>query len=393
MVGITDAPVLRLKAYKDGGTPARQEFVDGLAHSFREYGFGKVTDILLDKGLVRQVFRDIRTFHESLSETQRRPYDIGGRGQRGYSGQLRETNQSGSLPNLQTHAMWGPDGKIDERGMQYPPNINPSEIPGARERVMQLYGQLQEQEELLYTAVAESLGIDPRYFAADYQNGEGPAGFVRTLHYPKVTSELLERLEIPPGATAYRSNAHADINRLTQLLLEGLVGDVDPSEPNGLELLMPDGETWAPALSDEPVMWVNVADTLSAEVDGIYPSTMHRVSVLHPEISRVAIAGFSGGPLKRFLGRATTHPEHPGAAYGEKFTYVYGQDVWDALNPGEQRDIGVKGIKILNRDLLRARLRDIGLYAAVPEEELAELLSFVGKRPQSEPRQPWEIPA
>ncbi|KAI0016055.1 2OG-Fe(II) oxygenase superfamily protein [Xylariomycetidae sp. FL0641] len=116
------------------------------------------------------------------------------------------------------------------------------------------------------------LGVEPPDFFAQAHSPEKPSGSIlRFLYYP------------PPSATDaqdddVRAGAHSDYGSVT--LLFRLKGQA------GLEILTPDTNSWAPVPvcpqgtedDDAPPILVNIGDLLSYWTNGLFRSTVHRVT-------------------------------------------------------------------------------------------------------------------
>ncbi|KAJ9634988.1 hypothetical protein H2204_005943 [Knufia peltigerae] len=102
----------------------------------------------------------------------------------------------------------------------------------------------------------------------------------RFLHYPMLPRDSDYNPEVD-----IRAGAHSDYGSMTLLFTR-------PGQP-GLEILSPDGETWAsvPVFPEDyhsrtfPPIVVNIGDILSYWTNGLLKSTVHRVIVPPPPLS------------------------------------------------------------------------------------------------------------
>lgn len=338
-VRFADVPILSLQAYKEGTPSDKTEFLSGLQKSWDSryggQGFGKFIDTGLDVSFTADMLRESRFFFENLNTSQKERYNLHCRGQRGYTGFGVEGAKDRAIGDLKEILMWGRDGIPGE-----PTNIHPFEVPGLRGVSMYAYERIEEDNRILYKAVAEILDVDPRYFDWDWQNGRKPNSGLRSLYYPAVEQDLIERLQRESGTNdmPVRAAEHADINRATWLYLG------ESSE--GLQIKQGDG-SWDDVCVSKEFAIVNVGDLLCTETDGILPSAIHRVLVTQSAMPRYSFPCFTHPAKEKYLRRIVTHPQNPGKVYRNAMIEVYGKEVFDLLHPEIQENLGLGRLRIV----------------------------------------------
>lgn len=233
------------------------EIAEELGHSFSDTGFGVVRDHGIPADLIARAWAMCRTFF-ALPEEVKRQYRLPGMGgARGYTPFGTEQAKDAAVIDLKEFWHVGrtlPPGDPLEQFM--PPNVWPTEVPGFRETMEEIYAAFEASGERILQAIALSLGEAPDFFAASVDKGNS---VMRLLHYPPLA----------PGAPegAIRAAAHEDINTITLLL---------GAEESGLQLKTAEGE-WIWVAPPEGAMVVNIGDMLQRLTNGHLKSTSHRV--------------------------------------------------------------------------------------------------------------------
>ncbi len=391
IISFQDAPVLSLRAYKEGTATDKAEFLYGLQKSWDSryggQGFGKFIDTSLDTDFTRELVRESRIFFEGLSPEQKETYNLHCRGQRGYTGMGIEGAKDQFIGDLKEILMWGRDGVPGE-----PRNINPPEIPRLIQVSMFAYERIEEDNKVLYKALAEMLDVDHRYFEWDWQEGRKPNSSLRSLYYPPVERELIERLQRESGSNdmPLRAAEHEDINRTTWLYLG------DSSE--GLQLKQRDGN-WEDVKVGKEITIVNVGDILSTETDGILPSATHRVVVRNPEQARYSFPCFTHPAKGKYLRKILTHQNNPGQVYRNAFAEVYrpkdcpvgNKSILYILHPEVLQYLGQDTLRIKYDHFLERRLADTGVFNDDHDLKARILSEFANRIPALTELEEWEM--
>jgi len=247
-----------------------QEFAEELGTSFVDYGFAILRDHGIPQELIDRAEALAKQFF-ALPEATKRAYLIaGGGGARGYTAFGVETAKGGTAHDLKEFWHVGrelaPGHKFrDVMG----DNVWPSEIPGFKATLLELYDAFDDAGIKVLRAIARFLEVDEDYFTDTVRDGNS---VMRMLHYPPVDR---------PSGNHIRAGAHEDINTITLLL---------GAEEAGLELKTRDGR-WLPVSPKPGELVVNIGDMLQRLTNGRLRSTSHRV--VNPAPDRASKARYS----------------------------------------------------------------------------------------------------
>jgi isopenicillin N synthase-like dioxygenase len=244
-------PVLDLRRFE----PDRANLVAEVGAAYREYGFCGFRNHGIPEGIVEAAYEAFRRFFALRTQTKLRYRSQAG-GQRGYTPFGVERAKDRSVPDLKEFWHIG-------REMQGPnpwpeilaPNLWPGEVPNFRENSLALWAELDALGNRILQLIAESLGLEPAWFARHVDRGNS---ILRAIHYPPITGR-----ETP----AVRAARHEDINLITLLL---------GSNEQGLEILARSGD-WIPVTSIPGTIVVNIGDMMKRLTNNVLPSTPHRV--------------------------------------------------------------------------------------------------------------------
>lgn len=256
--------VLRLSDFLSKDTSRRQEFVQDLGDSLREFGFFAIGEHGVDQSLIEANYDCMRRFFD-LDENVKKTYEIPGyMGQRGFTSFGKEHAKDSAQPDLKE--FWHVGREVSETHdlyQVYRRNIWIDEIPEYKDLALELMNQLDQLATHLLCALAIYLGEEEKYF--DHLVVDGNS-ILRTIHYP----------EIPENAhpAAIRAAAHEDINLIT-ILCE--------STAPGLELLRRDG-SWMKVHGQSGYLIVDSGDMLARITNEVIPATTHRV--VNPDQNR-----------------------------------------------------------------------------------------------------------
>ncbi|CAG9466333.1 unnamed protein product [Pedinophyceae sp. YPF-701] len=162
----------------------------------------------------------------------------------------------------------------------FAPNAWPdAEVPKLSKSMMRLYRQLDDIASRLLLLFAEALDADREAFARALA---GHHSNMQVANYPSLLSE--------PGPDDIRKKAHTDSGTMTLLLSDGWMrrGHRRQGAPRkgpglgGLELYV--GGEWVPVRVEEGAILVNIGSLLTVWTNGLWKSTLHRVT--NPDVSR-----------------------------------------------------------------------------------------------------------
>jgi isopenicillin N synthase-like dioxygenase len=252
-------PLLDLGSYIDGTPDQRKKFSDDLGRAFNDSGFVTITNHGLSQELIYQLYQNVQAAF-SMSPDQKKVYEKPElAGQRGYTGQGKETAKGATTADLKEFWQIGQEVlDNDPIKANYPDNVYLEEYPEFNMVTREVYQRLESNGKHLLRAIATYLELDIDYFDAHVHNGNS---ILRAIHYFPI-----EHPESLP-ADAVRAGAHEDINLIT--LLIGASAD-------GLEVLTRNNE-WLPIKAHHTDIVVNVGDMLQRLTNNKLKSTTHRV--------------------------------------------------------------------------------------------------------------------
>lgn len=265
-------PELSMKAFTKGDETDREEFRAALFEGFKYFGFIILKDHGVDRDLLARAY-DLSAQLFALSEEEKRRYNAGPDGQRGYTPFGREHAKDSQYPDLKEFWHVGrefPPG--DPLASVYPPNVWPQRPEGFRETFITLYDALEEAGMAMLEALAPSLDVPGDFFRKMATNGNS---ILRLLHYPPIPDEA--------DPHSIRAAAHEDINLITILVA---------ANGAGLELLDHNGE-WLAVETDPDNLIVDAGDMLARVCNDVIPATTHRVvNPAGPNVSRYSMPFF-----------------------------------------------------------------------------------------------------
>lgn len=246
-----------LREFLEGSSSERQSFSRQLGKSLKNTGFVKVSGHSITQSRLENAYRDIKTFF-ALPKSIKRQYIVqGSGGARGYTSFGQEHAKDNPIPDLKEFWHVGqenpPEG-FDSR--IYFQNLWPQETPRFRESLLDLYRDLELCSQQLLESLELYFGLSHRHLANMVVNGNS---ILRLIHYPALKDQFI------PGGV--RASAHEDINLITLL---------PAATESGLELQDREGR-WHAVDGLEGEIVVDAGDMLSRHVNGIIPSTTHRV--------------------------------------------------------------------------------------------------------------------
>lgn len=257
-------PVLSLRDLTQGTPAQRAAFVQGMGDALVDIGFFALTDHGVPDQLIADSYARAKEFFALPLQTRLQYEKAELRGQRGYTSFGREHAKDSDAPDLKEFWHVG----RDRAGLTHPgavpyDNLWPSELPGFRTAMSQLFASLDACAWQLLGACAEYMGESPDFLTGLADSGDT---VLRVIHYPPVPADR--------HPASVRAAAHEDINLIT-LLCEATAG--------GLELLQRDG-SWRPVHALQGQIVVDAGDMLQHLSNGWFKATTHRV--VNPDDSR-----------------------------------------------------------------------------------------------------------
>ncbi|NOK39170.1 isopenicillin N synthase family oxygenase [Corallococcus exercitus] len=250
-------PTVNLSHYRSGTPEERARFVQVFGDALKEFGFVTVEGHGVDDALIRRTYTDVERFFQ-LPESTKTRYAVPERpGQRGFMAFGQEHAKNRKVGDMKEFWHVGRELPVGHPYRDdYGPNVWPEEVPTFRTNTLTLYRELDDAATVMLQALADYLGIARNTFSDMTVDGNS---VLRLIHYPPLKDRFI------PGGV--RAAEHEDINFIT-LLCEGTSG--------GLELLTRDGE-WIPVDTLRGQIVVDSGDMLSRVMNGVIPSTTHRV--------------------------------------------------------------------------------------------------------------------
>ncbi len=316
MAGI---PVVNLHDFTHGTPAERERFIKTYGDGLREFGFVTVDRHEIPLDLTHRVFEQSARFF-ALPEAAKRQYIIPeAGGARGYTAYGKERAVGAVAHDLKEFWHVGQEDVSEALAKLYPRNVWPSELPGYRATVLEIYRSLERCALHLLKATALYLKLEENHFSSMAEQGNS---VLRIIHYPPIPENA--------PVNAVRAAAHEDINLIT-LLCEASSG--------GLELKSRDG-SWLPISSLDGQIVCDAGDMLQLATNGVIPATTHRV--VNPP---------TGNNKPRYSMPFFVHPRP------------------EVMLEPAKTTLGAEGPKykaITAHDFLTERLRQIGLYDADP---------------------------
>ncbi len=253
---MSDLPVIDLAALRAGGA-ARAAEIGALARACRETGFFYAAGHGLDAVIAKMDAAARRFFALPEEEKAEIAMAKGGRAWRGFfpvGGEL-----TSGRPDRKEGVYFGvelpPDDPRVVAGLAlHGANLFPAQTPQLRPAVLAFIEGASSVAAELMGAVAESLGLEPDYFARGLTRD--PTVLFRIFHYPPA----------PAGDDGWGVGEHTDYGLLTLLAQD---------DNGGLQVKSRSGWIEAPPIPGTLVC--NIGDMLDRLTGGFYRSTPHRV--------------------------------------------------------------------------------------------------------------------
>ena len=261
-------PELSLNRFTHGDAAAREQFCADVAAALQDYGFIVLTDHGIESRLLDAAYSQCAQLFALEPATKAR-YRAGLRGYTPFGTEHAKNSQHADLKEF-----WqiGREPPVSSRDVSLGPNIWPSELPGFRTVISQLFSSLDAIAGLVLRALAPALSLPSDHFEAMTRSGNS---ILRLIHYPPVP--------VDADPAALRSAAHEDINFLTVLVA---------ARGAGLQLLDRDG-SWLAVDTEPRNLIVDSGDMLARLTNDVIPATTHRVvNPAGPNVSRYSMPFF-----------------------------------------------------------------------------------------------------
>lgn len=257
-------PVVDLNHFLKGTPSEKEKFVQEMGDALKDYGFFALQNHGVDHELIEEAYDLSASFFDQPEAVKKKYEDVALKGQRGFTSFGREHAKGAKAADLKEFWHVGRELPYGHAlNAQYPPNFWPTEVPGFKPALLELYRQLDLCSARLLEACSLYIGERPNFLPDMATNGNT---ILRVINYPEVSEDR--------DPASIRAGAHEDINFIT-LLCEATAG--------GLELLRRDG-TWLPIHALKGQIIVDTGDMLQNLTNGLLKSTTHRV--VNPDNSR-----------------------------------------------------------------------------------------------------------
>jgi isopenicillin N synthase-like dioxygenase len=246
-----------LREFLEGSPSERQSFSRQIGESLKNTGFVKVSGHSITPQRLNHAYQDIKAFF-ALPEVTKNQYIVqGSGGARGYTSFGQEHAKDNPIPDLKEFWHVGQENPPDGFDPSiYFKNLWPHETPRFKESLWSLYRDLEVCSQQLLESLELYFDLTHRHLADMVVQGNS---ILRLIHYPALKDRFI------PGGV--RASAHEDINLITLL---------PAATESGLELQDREGH-WHAVDGLEGEIVVDAGDMLSRHVNGIIPSTTHRV--------------------------------------------------------------------------------------------------------------------
>jgi isopenicillin N synthase-like dioxygenase len=268
-------PELSLAHYINGADFQKMNFVEGLFHGIKDYGFIILKDHNIPTSTFERAYQLLEILF-SLPEEQKLKYyhkDLGGRV--GYTPFGKEHAKDSPVMDLKEfwHISQSVPAGHKYSGF-YPENIWPSEAnlgPLFQQTMLEIYRGLEWAGEIMLEALTGPLQLPQDYFYKMVKDGNS---VLRLLHYPPISPDADPR--------CLRAAPHEDINLITIL---------PAATAGGLQLKDRDGK-WLDVNPEPHTLIVDAGDMLSRITNDVIPSTTHQVVNVESLRSRYSMPFF-----------------------------------------------------------------------------------------------------
>jgi isopenicillin N synthase-like dioxygenase len=244
--------------FSRGASRERDAVANSISAACRDTGFFYASGHGIPAELIHQLYSASQRFF-ALPEPVKMKIAMakGGSAWRGYF-PVRGELTSGK-PDLKEGVYFGEelgrgDARVEAGVPLHGANLFPEDVPELKSAVLEFVAGAARAGHALMEGIAESLGLEPDYFASHYT--AHPTLLFRVFHYPASTTT----------ADEWGVGEHTDYGLLTLLAQDEL---------GGLQVKSRDGWIEAPPIPGTLVC--NIGDMLDRLTRGLYRSTPHRV--------------------------------------------------------------------------------------------------------------------
>jgi isopenicillin N synthase-like dioxygenase len=242
----------------DSAGPATAEVAEQLQLACRDRGFFYVTGHGVPEGLLDELAEASAEFFAlPMADKLEIAMERGGRAWRGFFPVGAELTSG--RPDLKEGLYFGAELPGDDprvlAGLPlHGANLFPPQVPRLGPLVLAYLDALTNLGQAVLAGLAQSLGLDSRYFATSYT--ADPTILFRIFHYPPS----------PPQDEGWGVGEHTDYGLITLLAQD---------DSGGLQIAAPEGWIEAPPIPGTLVC--NIGDMIDRLTGGWYRSTPHRV--------------------------------------------------------------------------------------------------------------------
>lgn len=253
-------PVIDLGPLRGGSARGRAAVACEIGAAARDIGFFAVANHGVSASIVGELFRASRAFFAQPSSVKDRVAIESSPHYLGYAGIGRESLDPARPGDAKESFNMGREVAPDDPDLlagkpfvglnQWP------DLPGFRAALLAYYEALGPLGELLHSAIAIDLGLDPQFFSGMFAR---PLSALRLLHYPPHPGTF--------DGARHGAGPHTDYGNITLLAQD---------DAGGLEVRTRAGR-WIPIEPVAATFVCNIGDALMRWTNDIYVSNPHRV--------------------------------------------------------------------------------------------------------------------
>lgn len=260
----------------------QQAFINDLAVAMKTVGFVAVINSRVDKNVLDSAYQQAKEFYKQPLSNKNICHDAALNGQRGYvQSEIAQGQSKKDYKEFYHIARDYSPAVLAE--FNYAPNIWPDDYK-FKSAMQQLIAQLDQYTQVIGTALALSIGVEPDFFNKMTEQGNF---LLRSIHYPAN----------PPIDSVWAS-AHTDIDLFTIL---------PRATAEGLQILNEDNQ-WIDVVVPDNAFIINAGDMLQNITNGVYKSAKHRVVSKNKNVERYSMVAFihprpndGMAPLPKFI--------------------------------------------------------------------------------------------
>ncbi|KAF7865245.1 hypothetical protein EAF04_006222 [Stromatinia cepivora] len=274
---ISSIPIVDLSPFTSGGdVESRKRAAKQLAEKIQINGSVGISGHGVPSDTLKEAFALVKKlFDLPYEEKMKAPHPDAVFSHRGYSGIGRE--KIAAKTATETDDEWEKEAYLyasdykesyeigsEDNSTQYNIWLPEEILPGFRNDTMKLFWKLHSTANAILDALIMSLDLTQSEAENIRKLHNGHENQLRFLHYPLISSELLEKRDIG------RLGAHTDWGFFT-LLFQDASG--------GLEFGDRRTGGFIPATPRDGIVYMNIGDMFQRISNGLYPSALHRVVI------------------------------------------------------------------------------------------------------------------